>query len=227
MRQPNLYLSLVVLAVSVSPALGQRPGSAVQLPTFSHFSVGTTVSIPDRGSTLMGGVNRSASGSSSYRSPLLPFRPFKNSAIGSSQSASSVRASAWIHDFQAMDEYLLNQAPRTVRADNGIQQPFVANRAPLEAKPWAATDGQLPAGPLLTVEAEQQRREAKAETRATEAQTFYVRGQEAEAAGKANVARIYYQMAVRRATGDFQGEVLGRLRSLSREQTDQVVARQQ
>lgn len=36
----------------------------------------------------------------------------------------------------------------------------------------------------------------------------------AEAAGKPNVAKIYYQMAARRATGDRQREILARLQSL-------------
>jgi hypothetical protein len=221
---------------------------AVQLPTFSHFSVGTTVSVPDRGSAYMGGINRSSSGRSTFGTPLLPFRPFRNTAIGSSQGAMSVHASAWIHDFEAMDEYLLNQAPRTVHAGSGARNLVTTDSRPASLDPawntsgagiasnwnaassgrggevvsggqWQAAPPSPPVAPLLDAAQEQRRREAQAETRSSEAEAFFIRGQEAETSGKANVARIYYQMAARRATGEFQNEVLARLRALTHPDT--------
>jgi hypothetical protein len=40
------------------------------------------------------------------------------------------------------------------------------------------------------------------------------RGKHAEATGKPNVAKIYYQMALRRASGELKDEILGRIRAL-------------
>jgi hypothetical protein len=246
MQHPRLWLSLLAL-LCVRPALAQQPGSAVQLPTFSNFSVGTTVSVPDRGSAYMGGINRSASGSSSFRSPLLPFRPFKNSAIGSQHSAMGVHVSAWIHDFEAMDEYLLSQPPRSLQPGAGHwNAATTVGRGPASLDPawdvgnsgsteivgtrhsggqWHSTPQSLPATPLADVADEQRRREVQGETRSREAQAFFTRGQEAEASGKANVARIYYQMVARRATGDLQTAALARLRAIGQRETGESLVR--
>ena len=63
--------------------------------------------------------------------------------------------------------------------------------------------------------AEQANRAARQATRADEADSFFARGQRAEADGKPNVAKIYYQMAARRATGDLKQQVQARLDAVS------------
>lgn len=250
MVRPRILLWLALVGLSPGLAVAQEPGLAVQLPTFSHFSVGTTVSVPDRGSAYMGGIGRSASGRSSFGVPLLPMRPFRNDAIGSSLSAMSTHVSVWIHDFEAMDDYLLNHAPRTVGPGAGHFSATSGSRVPASLDPawnrssgiastWNATGigradtaserqwrpaAQPPAAPLLDVAQEQRRRQSLAETRSSEAEAFFIRGQEAEASGKVNVARIYYQMAARRATGEFQNEVLAHLRALAQEDTAGAIA---
>ncbi|MDO4571073.1 MAG: hypothetical protein Q4D38_11855 [Planctomycetia bacterium] len=82
----------------------------VQLPTFEHFDVSTTVSVPDRGAAYMGGIQRAASGGSERGTPILPFR---NRSFGSDMSASGVQTSVYIHDFEAMDEEILNSPSGT------------------------------------------------------------------------------------------------------------------
>lgn len=122
MRRRVTWLSLIVVGVVASSAFAQPPvggsleqtttewpGTTVQLPTFSFFSVGTTVSVPDRGSAYLGGIKRAATGRNEFGVPMLPFRPFKNTGIGREVSASSVHVTATIHDFEAMDEFLLSQ----------------------------------------------------------------------------------------------------------------------
>ena len=59
--------------------------------------------------------------------------------------------------------------------------------------------------------AEQANRAARQATRAEEADTFFARGQKAEADGKPGVAKIYYQMALRRAAGDLKQQAQARL----------------
>ena len=47
--------------------------------------------------------------------------------------------------------------------------------------------------------------------RASEAEELFAKGQLAEAEGKAGVAKIYYQMAARRAQGELLQETIARL----------------
>ena len=81
----------------------------VQLPTFRQFSIGTTVSVPDRGGAALGGVNSARAGSTSRSLPgagRLPFiGPLFNQRAMSNQLGSSqsfVRVT--IIDHQAWEE---------------------------------------------------------------------------------------------------------------------------
>jgi general secretion pathway protein D len=62
-------------------------GTTVQLPTFSYVSVTTTVSVPDGGTVLLGGIKRLSEGRSEFGVPMLADLPyinrlFKNVAVG-------------------------------------------------------------------------------------------------------------------------------------------------
>jgi len=62
-------------------------GTTVQLPTFSYVTVTTTVSVPDGGTVLLGGIKRLSEGRSEFGVPMLnklPYinRLFKNVAVG-------------------------------------------------------------------------------------------------------------------------------------------------
>ncbi|HBO43469.1 MAG TPA: general secretion pathway protein GspD [Planctomycetaceae bacterium] len=65
----------------------ETQGTTVQLPTYSSISVSTTVSVPDGGTVLLGGIKRLSEGRSEYGTPILnkiPYinRLFKNVGIG-------------------------------------------------------------------------------------------------------------------------------------------------
>ncbi len=67
-------------------------GVSVQLPTFSFVTVTTTVSVPDGGTVLLGGIKRLSEGRSEYGVPILdkiPYldRLFKNVGIGRDTSS--------------------------------------------------------------------------------------------------------------------------------------------
>lgn len=188
--------------------------NAVQLPTLSSFRTGTTVSVPDRGSVYTGGINRAADGRNEFGTPLLPLR---NRSIGSQRSASNVWTSVYIHDFEAMDEALLNQARDS------------ASRAParrLLGTSTVATSTRRWSGPSQTIRSStdplsksvaelKAERVGEQEARVAEAKRLYESGKAAEAKGKLNVARIYYQQASRRAQGELQQEILAQLRLVS------------
>ncbi len=67
-------------------------GVTVQLPTFSFVTVTTTVSVPDGGTVLLGGIKRLSEGRAEYGVPILdkiPYldRLFKNVGIGREASS--------------------------------------------------------------------------------------------------------------------------------------------
>ena len=62
-------------------------GTTVQLPTYAYVSVATTVSVPDGGTVLLGGIKRLSEGRNEFGTPMLnklPYisRLFKNVGIG-------------------------------------------------------------------------------------------------------------------------------------------------
>jgi general secretion pathway protein D len=62
-------------------------GTTVQLPTFLSTSVSTTVSVPDGGTVLLGGIKRLSEGRNEFGIPMLQHIPyisrlFRNTAIG-------------------------------------------------------------------------------------------------------------------------------------------------
>ena len=98
--------SLIVFGLVLSHVVAVHAQQvAVQQPVVATNSVRTTVSVPDRGSALLGGVSSAQSARSSYG----PLR--SGTSTGLSRSASSMSASVYIHDLRAMDEALLNSVP--------------------------------------------------------------------------------------------------------------------
>jgi len=239
----------IILPVAEQSAVAQGQGTTVQLPTFSFFSVPTTVSVPDRGSAYLGGIKRASSGRNEFGTPMLPFRPFKNTGIGSERSAGQMHVTARIHDFEAMDEYLLSQPTQTrpldpwsgrVAQGSTTRSPAYATRTPAgqapvaQLPPGAGSSWQLSpaasdpfaAAPIGSVAQERARREQLLKEKNSEALKFYERGANAEKSGKANVAKIYYQMAARRAQGQLKTQVLARLDAIQRSQAGTTYAGQ-
>ena len=77
----------------------------VQQPVVRTTGVATTVSVPDRGSILLGGVSSAESSRSSFG----PLR--MGTSRGYGLSGGSISASVYIIDLQAMDEAILNSVP--------------------------------------------------------------------------------------------------------------------
>src|SRR6476660_9985833 len=107
MRLLSLLVGLAGVLCSACLAQAQvgqpQVPTTVQLPTFSVFTVQTTVSVPDSGGAYLGGIGRGADSSVS-RSPL------RNRALGSSRVASGVSVSATIIDHEEIDRAILAAA---------------------------------------------------------------------------------------------------------------------
>jgi len=209
------WVALVLLGLGAAGARGQ--GVAVQLPTYSFFSTRTTVVVPDRGSAYLGGVKRARSGMSRFGAPLLPFG---NRSLGFSRSATGARVSVFVHDFEAMDEYLLSQ-PTAWKQKRGLEP--LANRVPRQRPDAAAArPAGGPAKSVAQLRAERVGQQQASQRRAVD---LYQRGRRAEAAGKANVARNYYQMAARRAGSELKAAIAARLDAITSSTATSTLAR--
>ena len=206
----------VLIAVLALPALAQQ-NTTIQLPTFGYTTVATTVSVPDRGGVSLGGISRSSSGSTSRGTPLvgkLPFvgRPFGNRAIGKQLGASNMSVHAYIHDFEAMDQALLARA---------------AARRPRPGVVMNVNRGGALVGESLNVPAavvRQRREAAKEQALNDELADLWSRAQAAEAKGKPSVAKIFYRMIARDATGNLKQHALARLDAISNPDSGRLAA---
>src|SRR5205809_649491 len=85
----SLSLAVAVLLCGSGWLFGQA--STLQLPNFSFSTVNTTVSVPDGGTALLGGVSRAATGQTSRGVPIAGKIPgvgrlFENRGIGQTRS---------------------------------------------------------------------------------------------------------------------------------------------
>jgi hypothetical protein len=204
------WLVLVAVGLGAGDAFGQQ-STVVQLPTFSHFSTNTTVSVPDRGSVFLGGVHRAATGRNEFGVPLLPFG---NRSFGTERSTSGTRVSVYIHDFEAMDRYLLSQ-PTPFRAAQQRAAGLAAGAKDAWPRRLEAAQAGSARPSVMSVAQLRAQHLHEQQAQEDEARQWYERGLGAEAAGKANVARVYYQMAARRAGGELKAQIAARLESLA------------
>ncbi len=222
MRVPTIAVALAAGAWLTAVDVLAQPAPTVQLPTFSFVGVSTTVLVPDSGAAFLGGINRASDGRNEFGVPGITLPGFQNRGIGQDRSASSFWATATIHDFDAMDQALLNApSPSGIAGSNPnmsrglpefpavITGQIVPRKAVNLAGNWQAEPG-APV-PVSDVAVEQADRANRQTTRAEEADNFFARAKQDEADGKPNVAKIYYQMALRRATGERKQEVQARL----------------
>ena len=93
-----------------------KSGVTVQLPTFSFVTVTTTVSVPDGGTVLLGGIKRLSEGRNEYGVPILdkvPYlnRLFKNVGIGRETSSLMMMVTPRIIIQEEEEEKMGIQAP--------------------------------------------------------------------------------------------------------------------
>jgi hypothetical protein len=163
----------------------------LQLPTYRQFAVGTTVVVPDRGWVHLGGNGGAAVGGSQFGALGVPLQR----AAGAHTSAGGMSISATIHDFEAMDRTLLEQAAarrgNRARFDAATPEPHWSHDAPPASvaeirRQHAAQAHSNPPAPL------------------DDAGRLITQGDAAVRMGNRGAARVYYQMAARRAAGPLQ-----------------------
>jgi hypothetical protein len=180
----------------------QRPASAVQLPSFSFFSVSTAVSVPDSargyGRVYAGGTKYAADGCSEFGPPLAR----GNRGIGSERAARGAFVSAQVHDLNEMDSILLSPEVREARikrrADAAAAAAVARSEGPSAAQRAVRGQAEASAEPIRSLADIRRQREGAAHAKQQEALALVQRGQQAQTEGKPGVAKIYYQMAARR-----------------------------
>jgi hypothetical protein len=193
------------LAGAPTIALAQARFGAVQLPTFNFFTVSTTVEVPDSGAGFAGGVSSAASGCSQGGVLGLGSRPFFNVARGG-----GVSVTAEIHDFDAMDKQLLGADFDRRASAEAMADAIAVRKLPIMLRPVVASN--LPKSSPLALDvaggssiAEMRRQQAAEDSAADrEARRLFDQAVELQTAGKPGVAKVFYQMAARRATGELK-----------------------
>ena len=156
---------VVTVTLMFSSPLHAQQG--VQLPVVSATSVNTTVSVPDRGSAMLGGVSSAQSARSQYG----PLRT--GSSRGLSRQATSISTNVYIHDLQAMDEALLN----SVSTESSTRSVPASKRAANSDVPESA--------------------KRPAESPVEKAAKFEQLARRADDAGRHGAARLHWQVAAK------------------------------
>ncbi|MBN1588702.1 MAG: hypothetical protein JW888_04230 [Pirellulales bacterium] len=173
-------------------------GGTVRLPSNRTFSMGSSVWVPNGGATALGGVERSAVGGRRFGAPLAR-------AGARRQSAVAGQVAATVHDLSDDGTLDLRGTPRAES---------VADR---EQAHWTATRQSSAARPAPGVAEARHLHAADKAAVQDEARRAFERGQEAERAGKKGAAKVYYQMALRKAHGSLAREIQASLDAMTAE----------
>ncbi|MGI8982012.1 MAG: hypothetical protein ACR2FY_22495 [Pirellulaceae bacterium] len=207
MKRTSLVLTGVCLVLSLgSPSIASaQPPTTVQLPTFSFFTVNTSVSVPDSGGTYLGGLLRGRDSSSTRGIGLLA-----NRGIGSERSAGGMSVRAWIHDFRKLDEALLAEAAGKGREADPAALKGVALAGSLE------TGGRSPGSeaPLLSVADIRRQNDQQDQAQREAALAYFTKAEEYRTAGKLGLANLNYQRAAARDAGKVKEAALKRIAQL-------------
>lgn len=173
----------------------------VQLPTTRIFSGGGSVLVPDQGSANLGGISRSASGSSTRG-----YGPVRSRSGSTTREASGISVSAYVIDFEAMERELLGEDgeagslatddPQTLKAKakaDAIKNGSVRSGS---GSSKAASGGLESVSHLKALA-----REEEAAHQAEIAETF-AKAEAAIAEKKWGVARVHYKSLIRNEKGE-------------------------
>jgi hypothetical protein len=225
MPRSTFHKLLLISCLAVPSVVSAQ---VVQLPTFRFTTVNTTVSVPDRGAVYLGGVNRAATASTSRGVPLLGKVPglgplTRSRGISRTTSASSTSVHATIIDHAELDRQVLAEAARRrlVSGDRNID-PILNRRADFLSRnigrnipSFSASDTHSIVERAPSVEDIRRRNESAEARRNNDAVSYYEKGQSALANGKRGAAKVYFNMAARRASGDLKSQVEDALADLS------------
>ncbi len=178
-------------AIGVAPTFGQE-ATVVQLPTFSFFTVSTSVSVPDSGRGFLGGIRRSSTGSTAFSPPRLIAHPRELDRL-----TALADARATIHP------------PMLDDTQDDLVRIHERRAAAVRAARHSTADR-----PQGSVAEARRLRQAETMAQAAEAESFYNQAQEMERLGKLLAARAFYRSAASKGEGRIRRLALERLQEL-------------
>lgn len=211
----------IIGCLLVATGASACPAQVIQLPTFSFFTVSTTVSVPDSGSAYLGGVRRARYGMTSRGVPGLNKVPglsrlFSNRGSGSSLSSSGASVTATIIDHAEMDALLLGEAAGRRPAGTALTETD-RKALRLSSHIGRATKADLDLGggaPRESVAAIRLRNDVAARAHIAEMQDYWQRAQLCESQKRFGAARVSYDIIVRRGSGKLRELAAARLAQL-------------
>ncbi len=178
--------------------------TVVQQPVFQSFSTDTTVTVPDGGQALLGGIDSARYGSTSRGTPILGKLPgvgrlFSNRASGSEFNSSRNYVRTRIIDLNEWDQAILNSVPLgtsagQLRSSNSVRPDVRQNAAQAEARFLSRNVGRRATGGV-----DQQRRAHEVAPKSN-ARELLALGDKAIADGKLELAAKYFRAAEQAAT---------------------------
>lgn len=168
---------------------GSLLAQTIQLPSFSNVGVNTTVIVPDSGGGVVARDRRASHGYSTFSG--LP----RTQGWGIRRQAGAIGVTAQIHDPAAADAALRAAARRNGGGNATDALTIGAGTAA----------GSAPPGSMQELAA--LRHQQVAETQ-RDAIQWLQKARDAHQAGKASVAKIYYRMAARQATGELHDSIV-------------------
>ena len=197
------------LSAGIDRAAAQRPGATIQLPRFGFQTTTTTVTAPDRGTVLLGGIKTLRESRNENGVPILgklPFvgRGFRNVGIGREVGSQMTTVTPYIHDFQAMERELLGSSPRLSSARRSTLN--VASHSARDVARQQFAQVERPRRDTIANSAAELRDQSGGEQ--AEAELYFTKARDAYRSNKISTARIYLRMAAKRATGDLRQRVL-------------------
>jgi hypothetical protein len=123
MRRHRIALGCVSILLAQCSSRAWAQKITVQEPSLETFSLGTTVSAPDRGRMSLGGVSRGAAS----RSISGPFR--RGTSMGLSSQGSGLSVGAHVQDLAELDRATLDAAGKARQARDGARLPDGAEHA--------------------------------------------------------------------------------------------------
>lgn len=208
MSRRTLPLALVALFLLGEKCWAQDQGIVVQLPTVSMFGVFTTVSVPDSGRGLIGGVRRSSNGSTAFGPNV--FGPQR--AFGRDHRAAGVHVTATIHELDEMDKALLAEGQGGKAGSSKRRVLSSTDRSRLKLARAGRSSAGRPSGSVAEA---RRKRDEELQAKEQEALDFFAQAEDALADGKRSLAKSYFQMVARRANGELKEAALARLDDLA------------
>ncbi len=184
-RTSGLALGLLVGFVAgawPTWAVAQQTAVAVQLPTFSFFTVNTSVLVPDSGSGMAAAMRR-------RRAAEIMHGPIDRLSQSAAQ-AGGATVHATIHDRP-------QEPPLQLSGARGPQRPAFARQLDAAQRSTAGR-------PAQSVEEILAERADAEDVAGQEALDLFAEGRAAEQRDKPAVARVYYRRALHRADGELR-----------------------